>query len=137
MINLSRKIDKELIAPCGMNCSICVSYFGYTMSDKKRKMKCPGCIPRGKHCSWIKQKCKKLAKHELDYCYECGDFPCYALEQLDKSYRQKYNMSMIENLNYIKEQGIEKFLQQQREKYTCPECGSLICVHTNKCYNCE
>ena len=35
-------IKPELIAPCGMNCSICVAYFGYTMSGKKRKMDCPG-----------------------------------------------------------------------------------------------
>lgn len=30
-------MKKELIAPCGMNCALCVSYFGYTMSGKERK----------------------------------------------------------------------------------------------------
>ena len=130
-------MDVNLIAPCGMNCSICVAFFGYTMQGKQRKLKCPGCRPRGKHCSWIKEKCQKLAKHELEYCYECIDFPCETLQDLDRNYRQKYNMSIIDNLNYIKENGPQAFLQAQTEKYTCPSCGSLVCVHTNKCYNCE
>ncbi|MFW6141836.1 MAG: hypothetical protein ACOC53_04685 [Candidatus Saliniplasma sp.] len=30
-------MEKELIAPCGMNCALCVSYFGYTMTCKERK----------------------------------------------------------------------------------------------------
>jgi hypothetical protein len=34
-----------------------------------------------------------------------------------------------------KENGIEKFLQKQEEKYKCPECGGVIYVHNNKCYS--
>jgi hypothetical protein len=32
---------------------------------------------------------------------------------------------------------VEKFLKQQEEKYRCPKCGGVICVHDNKCYSCE
>ena len=56
-------IKKELIAPCGMNCAICIGYFGYTMSGDKRKIKCKGCIPSGKSCAFI----KKLMKDELKF----------------------------------------------------------------------
>jgi len=34
--------SEELIAPCGMNCKICLDYFGYTTKGKKRKMRCIG-----------------------------------------------------------------------------------------------
>ena len=128
--------SKELIAPCGMNCRICLGYFGYTTTGKKRKMKCIGCKPRDKSCAFLKKYCKKLTKKEVDYCYECSDFPCSHLEKLDKVYRKRYNMSMIKNLKDIKKYGMDKFLKEQQAKYKCPKCNGVICVHNGKCYSC-
>lgn len=130
------KYTEELIAPCGMNCRICLGYFGYTVSGKKRKMKCIGCKPRDKSCAFLKKFCKKLTNKEIDYCFECSEFPCIHLKKLDKTYRQRYNMSMIENLEYIRDNGIDKFLKKQEEKYQCSECDGVICVHNGKCYSC-
>ncbi len=106
------KYTEDLIAACGMNCRICIGYFGYTMSGKKRKIKCIGCKPRDKSCAFLKKYCKKLTKKEVDYCYECSDFPCFHLEKIDKGYRERYNMSMIENLEYIRDNGMDKFLRK-------------------------
>jgi len=127
---------EELIAVCGMNCRICVAYFGYNMSGKKSKNPCAGCRVRDKNCAFIKKRCGKASKKEVEYCFECKDFPCEILEKLDKGYRQKYKMSMIDNLKFIKENGIKKFLKSQEEKYKCSECGGVICVHNGKCYEC-
>ena len=131
------KFTENLIAACGMNCRICIGYFGYTVSGKRRKMKCIGCKPRDKSCAFLKKYCKKLTKKEVDYCYECSDFPCFHLEKIDKLYRERYNMSMIENLEYIRDNGVDEFLMQQEKKYQCPECGGVICVHNKKCYSCD
>lgn len=132
----STKISSELIAPCGINCRICIGYLGYLMNGGKRKHACSGCRPKDKSCSWVKKQCSKLANHELEYCFQCDDFPCDIIKKLDRNYRQKYNMSTIANLKFIMKNGISPFLQQQAEQYTCPNCGHLICVHTQKCYNC-
>ena len=129
--------SKELIAPCGMNCRICLAFFGYTMSGKKRKYTCIGCKPTEKSCAFIKKYCKKLLKNEIEYCYECIDFPCKQLQKLDKKYRERFNMSMIDNLRMIKKQGMDTFLKEQEKKYKCPECGGVICVHNGKCYSCD
>jgi hypothetical protein len=129
--------SKELIAPCGMNCRICLGYFGYTSAGKRRKSICIGCIPSGKGCAWIKKYCKKLLKNEIEFCYECSDFPCKHLKKLDSRYRERYAMSMIENLEYIRDNGMDDFLTQQEKKYKCPECGGIICVHNGICYSCE
>jgi hypothetical protein len=129
--------SEELIAPCGMNCRICIGFFGYIMSGKKRKMKCIGCNPSGKSCAHLKKFCKKLLNDEIKYCYECIDFPCKKLQRLDQIYRERFNMSMIENLEHIKENGMTKFLQKQEEKYKCQKCNDVICVHNGKCYSCD
>jgi hypothetical protein len=130
------KFLPEFIAPCGMNCGICVAFFGYTMKGDKRKHPCNTCRSRKSQCTFIKKKCYKLATKQIEYCFECTDFPCANLRTLDKGYRNKYGMSMIENLSYIQANGIEQFLKNEQKRWKCPSCGGIICVHNKTCYAC-
>ena len=127
----------ELVAPCGNNCATCVAYFGYTMAGKKRKDACLGCRPKNKSCAFLKQHCRLLDKGEVEFCYECTDYPCIHLQKLEDRYTSKYHVSIFENLNFIRDHGMEKFLKIQKEKYQCPTCGGIICVHTDRCYTCS
>jgi len=93
-------MDKSLMAPCGMNCGLCMAYqrdkntCHGCWGDEKYKMKsCARCII--KNCELLKETSSK-------FCYECPSYPCKRLIQLDKRYKTKYRMSMIENLENIK-----------------------------------
>jgi len=44
----------------------------------------------------------------------------------------KVTISMLDNLNEIKEKGMDSFLASQTAKYTCPPCGGFICVHKGR-----
>jgi hypothetical protein len=46
-------------------------------------------------------------------------------------------MSMIENLELIKDEGLNKFIEKQYLKYKCKICNELISVHNKKCFVCE
>jgi hypothetical protein len=46
-------------------------------------------------------------------------------------------MSMIENLLFIKEKGLENFLESEQEKWKCENCGSGLSVHRDNCLNCD
>lgn len=131
------RFSPELIAPCGMNCGICMAFFGHTLSGGKRKHPCRGCRSRASQCAFIKKQCGKLATKQIEYCFECSDFPCEILEKLDRRYRCKFGMSMIENLTYIQTNGILKFLENEQEKWKCSTCGGVICVHNRICYSCK
>jgi uncharacterized Zn finger protein len=127
--------DSFLIAPCGMNCRTCAAYL-------REKNKCPGC--RGsnlkKPITRVKCKiktCEAFADNKTAFCSECLEFPCVSLKKLDKRYRTKYNMSMIENLENIKKLGIEDFIRNEAARWLCPTCGGTICVHKGYCYNCK
>ena len=85
----------------------------------------------------MKKHCDLLGKGLVRFCYECEKFPCSRLKDLDKRYRTKYHMSMIENLKFIKEHGIESYLEKEEEKWRCPECGEVICCHNGLCLNCD
>ena len=133
-------MEEELIAPCGMNCSLCIAY-QFKQKDLNKqgfhRRYCPGCIPRGKNCTHMADSCELLGKGLVRFCYECQDYPCERLKGLDKRYHTKYHMSMIENLNAIKEKGMQQFLDSQVEKWRCPTCGGTICCHNGLCFDCD
>jgi len=133
-----KEFTPVLIAPCGMNCGICKAYLAYSRGVPEQRGEvthCAGCLPRNKNC-FIKRGCKKLAKNEIRFCFECGAMPCENLDRVDRRYRKHYDMSMVENLRELKERGMEEFLRIQREKCKCPNCGDVVSVHDGKCYAC-
>jgi len=133
-------MDEELIAPCGMNCSLCIAYL-FEQKDLNKygfhRKYCPGCIPRGKNCIHMADACELLGKGLVRFCFECETYPCKRLKTLDKRYRTKYHMSMIENLNLIRDEGMEVFLKSQETKWRCSTCGGTICCHNGLCLDCD
>jgi hypothetical protein len=121
-------MEEILIAPCGMNCGLCVNYLALKNDLNKhgfKRMYCPGCIARGKHCVFMKEHCKLLGDGLVRFCFECKDFPYKRLKALDKRYRTRYHLSMIENLEFIKKQGIQRFLTNEDEKWACRDCEGV------------
>ncbi len=133
-MNSKLSMKSSLIAPCGMNCGICIAYL-------REKKKCPSCrvFDKDEPVSIAKCKiktCNELKNNNLKFCFKCKNFPCERMKHLDKRYRTKYNMSMIENLDYIKKFGIREFVKNEKIRWTCSQCGGTICVHRGYCYNC-
>ena len=131
-----------LIAPCGMNCGLCSGYQAYIHHLKKVRGKihhCVGCRIRNKQCSFIKGRCKnkKLVNGKNSYCFSCCFFPCESLRKIDERYRERYNMSMIDNLKVIKKNAMKKFLAKEEKKWRCLKCGDIRCCHNAKCYTCD
>ncbi len=128
-------MNTQLIAPCGMNCGICMAYL-------RDKNVCKGCWSdngdKSKSCINCSIKnCNLLSKTDPTFCYGCTKFPCSRIKQLDKRYRLKYNMSMIENLHYIQDFGLENFEKKESIRWKCETCGGTICVHRGYCLKCH
>ncbi|WP_443112482.1 DUF3795 domain-containing protein [Dehalobacter sp. DCM] len=130
-------MKEELIAPCGMNCRICLGY-------QREKNQCKGCRSdidnkcktKGR-VSCIIKNCSIIQSNESGFCIECNKFPCRRLKQLDQRYRTKYHMSMLENLEHIKQYGMDSFLRNEETRWTCKECGNFVCVHRVFCLVCK
>jgi hypothetical protein len=134
----SKIVTANLIAPCGMNCRLCLGFI-------REKNTCPGCrminSPDGQKSKSRNRcrirNCEQIEKGRIKYCSgSCDRYPCARLKQLDKRYRTKYGMSMIDNLEMINESGIRYFVRNENEKWICPECGEMICVHRPACISC-
>jgi hypothetical protein len=124
----------QLIAPCGMNCGVCLAHLRKTSN-------CPGCngevskkLTSRVNC--VIRNCETIKTNQSKFCYECETYPCKRLKQLDKRYRTKYAMSMIENLNSIKKTGLSAFVKNEEKRWRCIKCGGVICVHRGYCLNC-
>jgi hypothetical protein len=129
----------ELIAPCGMNCALCSGYLAWRNGVKERGIRmpyCKGCRPREKVCAFLKRECRFLLDCKVEYCFQCGEYPCRRLLRIDARYRSRYSMSMIENLESIKKSGVSEFLRGEELKWRCPECGGVICCHNGLCFGC-
>ncbi|NMB48613.1 DUF3795 domain-containing protein [Candidatus Kuenenbacteria bacterium] len=119
-------MQSNLIAPCGMNCGVCLHYL-------RERNKCPGCFS-GRKVNQKPIKCPiRLCKNRQgEYCFDCNKFPCERLMRLDKRYRERYKMSEIENLKHIKDKGIKNFLTSERKKWISKK--GTFCVHDKKYY---
>lgn len=125
-------IKMRLMAPCGMNCALCMAFLrdrkpcpGCNLGDENKPMHCVNCAIKN---------CPELAGAK--YCFKCASFPCARLRNLDKRYRAKYGMSMIANLEAIKDIGIREFTRREKARWACQDCGGLICVHYDACGSC-
>ena len=133
-MNVNQELSAELIAPCGMNCALCIGY-------QRKRNPCSGCnssnLNKPKHCiQCVIKTCDLLGQTTSGYCFECTNFPCTRLKQLDKRYRTKYRMSMLSNLDFIKIHGMDAFLNLEYQRWTCSTCGELVSVHRENCLNC-
>jgi len=132
---METKMSEGLIARCGMNCRLCIGF----MREKNPCFGCRSTDPT-KLISRVNcqiKNCQKIISPTIDFCYNCASFPCTRLKQLDKRYRTKYQMSMIDNLHMIKEVGLHKFVLAQDDQWRCDQCGSLLSVHRSYCLVCH
>jgi len=127
--------EEELVAPCGIYCGVCIVYL-------RSKNRCSGCNKHNenkpKHCITCSiSNCDDLGETGTRSCYHCKKFPCRRLKQLDARYRKNYQTSLIDNLKHIQENGINLFLENESEKWTCPHCNNIRSMHKNVCTACD
>ena len=118
----TEKIDTIMFAPCGMNCKVCYKHCYH-------KKPCAGCLKsdQGKpeHCR--KCKIKECIKDKrLTYCFECSDYPCKLIKNLEKSYNQRYQASLMENSEYVTKGIRSIYGTAEREIYLFKMWGNYI-----------
>lgn len=118
-----------MIAPCGINCHLCRAFY-------RKRNPCYGCRVETTsfHCK-IKE-CGQYKTGDLYFCDTCSDYPCKIILHLDKRYRTQWGTSPMENMAYIRQHGMEKFLESEEKKWRCPQCGSQLSMHKWLCLQC-
>ncbi len=130
-MKMPAELSPSLLAPCGMDCLACYVYL-------RKKKACLGCrgedLAKPDHCRQCKIK-DCAASQGLKFCHQCPTYPCPPVRRMDKSYRQRYQVSLIEMAERRKEVGVKQFLMEERRKWNCA-CGGVISLHDQVCSEC-
>ena len=96
-----------MTAPCGLPCFECPGYLAE---------KCKGCRNENGRSGHQSEYCNVyqcIKKKEINFCYECSDFPCDHLHPYaDKASELPHNTKVF-NLCLIKKMGLEEWAKDK------------------------
>ncbi len=137
----------EVAAVCGLPCEPCSLYIG-THHDPARLptlaarwglpvevMHCDGC--RAERRSFYCQTCELFtcaAQRGHAFCIECGEYPCKALSEFRS--QAPHRIEIYENLERIRDAGVDDWMAEVRARYGCPSCGTLNSAYDLACRSC-
>ncbi|MBN1828770.1 MAG: DUF3795 domain-containing protein [Deltaproteobacteria bacterium] len=147
---------RELVGICGIYCGTCPFYLAGREKDIDQleqlsqaydlpveEVRCDGC--RSDRVFRLCVECRHgfrtcAEEQNVAWCFQCGEFPCDRLRAFkdihvvnDISHHEK----LIENLQYIKDQGIERWLEDQKKAGKCPSCGKRLYWFVRECPDCH
>jgi len=124
------------LAPCGVWCGACPSY----------QKTCRGCASndhdQGRRSKWgCKIRVCCYEKEKLNYCMECPQFPCMIHnKKLTQTHQEdprfRYRHEIPQNFRMLEKLGAEKYIEYQRKKFSCPDCGGLVYWYHYTCSEC-
>ncbi len=155
----------HLAAACGTFCGACPAYLAKHSDDEQIKMKlqqkrasaptrppegfppsnwmdgllCDGCLSGGvlaAHCQRCNIRLCALDKQKNSRCSECEELPCYRVTNLINMGRYLHRKEYLPNLKKMREMGIQKWVQYEKERWSCPKCGLPMRWYDTECVGC-
>ncbi len=116
-------LKASYFSACGIYCGACPPLMKGEKEKDPAKIQCLGCFsdklnPQEAKCEVLKCAMEKKIK----VCSLCKDYPC---EKTDK-HLAKDNVwvrAKKENLGLVKGKGLDKWLDEQKARWTCQKCG--------------
>ncbi|PKN74910.1 MAG: hypothetical protein CVU49_05505 [Candidatus Cloacimonetes bacterium HGW-Cloacimonetes-2] len=116
--------DIKLVSPCGIYCGDCAVYrvkdnpalIPALLSNglTEDQFPCPGCRAVEGMCPHLEGRCENFicaTNHEVQMCFECGEFPCEKLHPAaDRANSLPHNMKMYSQC-YIKRYGVKAWIE--------------------------
>jgi len=146
------EVKNELLAPCGLWCGVCSIYIAHKTDNLKFKEKllpvyralaknvdeiaCTGCLSDGvvfpvcRACP-VKKCCKEK---NIKGCYQCEDFPCKFIDNFPIPVGKKV---ILRAVPFWREHGTEKYVEEEMNRYHCPECGNQLFRGAKRCNKCK
>lgn len=146
------------IAYCGLNCDACSfkvscedkdsrhlqflpkKYENCKSADVTAITPCPGCkhdrtcgdCPL-KDCITAKNRSREVSLHN---CSGCEEFPCALLLSFAHD-GIPHHLDAVKNLESIRANGMQAFLERERSKWFCPKCRKKLSWYLAACPDCN
>ncbi|MBN1429103.1 MAG: DUF3795 domain-containing protein [Anaerolineae bacterium] len=139
-------MDFRLDTYCGLYCGACdilvanwygaVEELAQAWGVDPNDLRCHGCksgvvCAHCENCA-IRQCAQSRA---ISFCCECEEYPCAGLMEFRYDGSGHHALA-LRNLRFIYEQGLERWLEAQQARWTCPTCGAGFGWYDQKCRHC-
>lgn len=146
----------KLVGICGLYCGTCPNYLAYRENDTEQlekisrekglpveDIRCDGCLsghvfPSCVVCRHGFRKC--ALEKGVTWCFQCHDFPCRKLRDFSDVHVVNgisHHAMVIEDLQYIRDHGIEQWVAKQGKAARCPQCGKTLYWFVRECPECH
>lgn len=141
-------MSNELITYCGLYCGACSFKVGFEENNREHIMCmpsmydsfkskplefCPGCRLENQCGDCDIRDCARDKK--VEYCSLCQHYPCEKLISFNDD-GKPHHAESIDNLNLLKSIGANKWLEVQKERWTC-KCNARYSWYLKKCAKCD
>jgi len=101
-----------------------------------RDLKCKGCKSQQHSIYCESCEIRECAeKRGIEYCYECSQYPCDFLKNFRNDDASHHSV-IFKNLETIQMMGKNKWLENQKKRWQCDECGEEYTWYDKECQNC-
>lgn len=138
----------KLDAYCGLYCGGCFIMNAYRQNRTDcfpdnwispihdKDFKCHGCKSEivFENCRGCRiRECAK--SKNIEFCNECSEFPCENIKKFEE-WDLAHHKVAIHSLETIKEIGVQKWLENQKDRWVCANCGFPFSWFEENCIKC-
>ena len=141
---------------CGLYCGTCPAYLAHQKNDVEQlerysqlfgipveEIRCDGCLSDRVFapCVNCRHGFRQCAREKgVMWCFQCGDFPCQRLMDFRNVHIENgvsHHANVVEDLQYMKEHGVEQWVEEQEKARRCTQCGEMLYWFVRKCPGCH
>lgn len=133
---------------CGLYCGSCLLILALKRGKLKAYARQWKCAPEDLECYGCRsEKVSKFCSEctirgcargrGVGFCIDCGDYPCAHFKRLKELSKERPHLRLQPSeLERVRTIGSEQWLEYQRKRWSCPECGELFAWYEDKCCKC-
>jgi len=156
MDDKAKEEKRKMVGICGIYCGTCPKHLAPRIQDdaylnqtsretgySAEETRCDGCLSEKVYpaCIDCRAGFRRCAQEKnITWCFQCPDFPCQRLRDfLDIHIVNgiSHHARLIEELQNMKDQGIDAWIEKQEKAGRCPECGKMLYWYDLQCSNCQ
>ena len=137
------------MAVCGLYCGSCGIYLATQENETEKLLQyaivlnqsfdetlCDGCKADRKsaHCSKMCSFINCTFEKGIDFCGACHEFPCNELTVFQS--KMPHRVEIPESQNRLKKIGLNQWLLEMKEYYSCPQCNAINNAYNLTCRKC-
>ena len=107
-------------------------------SVPKEDLACDGCKSDTVYCGCRACDLRSCAREKnVEHCIDCSDYPCKSYRTWQRAAKLLPHIrESVANLEIVRRDGVDHWLDSQKERWSCPSCGTPFSWYASVCSKC-